>query len=405
MKQKIQEYLEKIKLKKIDVSSFSVKKTVCIVIPLALFLAVLWFFVYFSVREIIVLGNIHYTKEEITETVQSGIFGGNTFVVSHTRKNFSPEQLDLVDQISVEMKDEHTLQVTVQERQLIGYVQYLDCNLYFDSEGRVMNSVVREENTDEEEQQVLTAEAVGKSATSYVAAMKEAPLVKGLAFDSVQLHEILPVEDDSVFNTILGISRMINKYSIAPDAVVFDENLNITLEYADVTVDLGEDKLMEEKLARVAAILPSLEGKKGVLHMEDYDGSSENIVFSQAALTAEDPDEEDDTGTTVKTGTDAVSHEYALVLRESTDQSAADTQPALQEQASGTEQKSAGSQTSGTTQQGTSGQTSGTTQQTTGENQSEPLAEQQTTQQSGTSASGQGSQDIQISKPVLNNLP
>ena len=267
MKQKLQEYLQKIKKKLQDslqiirqklqdslpkikqwlgnqklksMPRFSPKLAAGIGIFLAVFVAVLWFFVHFSVHEVIVLGNIHYTKEEITDTVQRGLFGNNTLIVSRTHKSFSPDTLDLVDEIEVEMKDEHTLQITVQERQLIGYVQYLDCNLYFDSEGRVMNSVVRVEK-DEEEQQVLTAEAVGKTATSYVAAMKEAPEICGLDFPWARLHEVLPIEDTSVFNTILGISRMINKYSIFPDTVEFDEEMNISLLYGEITVNLGTD--------------------------------------------------------------------------------------------------------------------------------------------------------------------
>lgn len=383
MKQKIREYLDKIKQKSFDFSKISPKKAALVGIPLVLFLAVLWFFTHFSVRNVIVLGNIHYTDEEIAETVQRGLFGNNTYIVSHTRKSFSPDNMDLVDQIDVERKDEHTLQITVQERQLIGYVQYLDCDLYFDSEGRVMNSVVREEENGEEEQQALAAEAVGKSATSFVAAMEEAPLIKGLSFAWARLQEILPVEDESVFNTILGISRMVNKYSIAPDAVVFDENLDITLEYADVTVNLGPDKLIEEKLARVAAILPSIEGKKGELRMENYDGSSENIIFSQEALAGEALDEEG-TMASDKTGNEeTISHEYALVLRDDTQQSAVPEQQGEDQTAGGVQQSQ--EQTAGGVQQGQD-QTAGTGGQTNG------------------TSPGQGAQDIQINRPVLDNL-
>ncbi len=443
MKQKLQEYLQKIKKKLQDslqiirqklqdsllkikqwlgnqklksMPRFSPKLAAGIGIFLAVFVAVLWFFVHFSVHEVIVLGNIHYTKEEITDTVQRGLFGNNTLIVSRTHKSFSPDTLDLVDEIEVEMKDEHTLQITVQERQLIGYVQYLDCNLYFDSEGRVMNSVVRVEK-DEEEQQVLTAEAVGKTATSYVAAMKEAPEICGLDFPWARLHEVLPIEDTSVFNTILGISRMINKYSIFPDTVEFDEEMNISLLYGELTVNLGTDQLMEEKLARVAAILPSIEGKQGILHMEDYDGSSENIVFSQTLLAAEDiDDEEDETAQEEeKTEEDAegetVSHEYALVIREddteksasggdqtqSVDQKAGISSSDSSQPAAEDEPSESTDQTTGTAQTDETAQL-GMTDQTT-ENKKSDSAADATQQQSS------GTQEIQINKPVLNNLP
>ena len=417
--------------------------------------ALLSFINYYSLQNVTVLGNVHYTEEEIRAEVTRGILGNNTWVVSHTRSSFTPDDMELIDQIDVTMKDHHTLQITVQERQLIGYVQYLDCNLYFDSEGRVMDSVIREEengtDTADGEGEALTAEAVGKTATSFVAAMKEAPLITGLSFTHAQLHEILPVSDDSVFYTILGIARMINKYDINPDAVNFDENMQIILTYGDLTVNLGKDELIEEKLARVAAILPSIEGKSGILHMEDYTSGTQNIVFSQSVLAAEGIDEDEDANTgdaaddtaagedtagdstadtTSKTTTagqttGTVDHSYALVTvkkqqttsqnTDTTPQGSTTTETAGQSTVDTTQQTgTTGQSTTDTTQQGTTGTTSGTTQQgttgttggtaqqgstgtTTGQT---PSGTTGATGNTGTSGSG----DIQIDKPVLGNL-
>lgn len=416
--------------------------------------ALLSFINYYSLQNVTVLGNVHYTEEEIRAEVTRGILGNNTWVVSHTRSSFTPDDMELIDQIDVTMKDHHTLQITVQERQLIGYVQYLDCNLYFDSEGRVMDSVIREEengtDTADGEGEALTAEAVGKTATSFVAAMKEAPLITGLSFTHAQLHEILPVSDDSVFYTILGIARMINKYDINPDAVNFDENMQITLTYGNLTVNLGKDELIEEKLARVAAILPSIEGKSGILHMEDYSGSTQNIVFSQSVLAAEGIDEDEDTATgdaagdtaagedttgdsiadtTSKTTTSGqttgtVDHSYALVTvkrqqstsqntdttpqdststtTETTGQSTVDTTPQTGTAGQGTTdttQQGMTGTTGGAAQQGSTSTTTGTAQQgTTGTTTDQTSSG--TTGNTGTSSSG----DIQIDKPVLGNL-
>lgn len=413
--------------------------------------ALLSFINYYSLQNVTVLGNVHYTEEEIKAEVTKGILGNNTWVVSHTRSSFTPDDMELIDQIDVTMKDHHTLQITVQERQLIGYVQYLDCNLYFDSEGRVMDSVIREEengtDTADGGSEALTAEAVGKTATSFVAAMKEAPLITGLSFTHAQLHEILPVSDDSVFYTILGIARMINKYDINPDEVNFDENMQITLTYGNLTVNLGKDELIEEKLTRMAAILPSIEGKSGILHMEDYTSGTQNIVFSQSVLAAEgiDADEDTTTGdaagdttaaedtagdstadTTSKTTTagqttGTVDHSYALVAvkkQQSTSQNT-DTMPqdgtstttktTGQSTVDTTQQTdTAGQDTTDLTQQGTTGTTSGTTSQgststttgTAGQSTTGTTTGQNPSGSTGTSGSG----DIQIDKPVLGNL-
>ena len=417
---------------------------------LGILAALLSFINYYSLQNVTVLGNVHYTEEEIRAEVTKGIFGKNTWAVSHLKSSFMPDDMELIDQIDVTMKDHHTLQITVQERQLIGYVQYLDCNLYFDSEGRVMDSVIREEengtDTADGESEALTAEAVGKTATSFVAAMKEAPLITGLSFTHAQLHEILPVSDDSVFYTILGIARMINKYDINPDAVNFDENMQITLTYGNLTVNLGKDELIEEKLTRMAAILPSIEGKSGILHMEDYTSSTQNIVFSQSTLAAEGIDEDEDTttgdaagdmsaaedtegdstvDTTSKTTTagqptGTVDHSYALVAAKkqqstsqntdttpqdgtstttkTTGQSTVDTtqQTDTAGTTSGTASQGSSSTTTGTASQGSSSTTTGTAKQgTAGTTTGQTLAGS-----TGTSGSG----DIQIDKPVLGNL-
>ncbi len=428
-------------------------KALLVAMLLVFFIFLLSFINYYSLDSVIVLGNVHYTEDEIRSEVTKGLFGNNTWIVSRLKDSFVPENMELIDQIDVTMKDHHTLQITVQERQLIGYVQYLDCNLYFDSEGRVMDSVVSDtsESTDTagEGTEALTAEAVGKTATSFVTAMKEAPRINGLDFTSAQLHEILPVKDASVFYTILGIARMVNKYDINPDAVNFDETMQITLTYKDVTVNLGKDELIEEKLARVAAILPSIEGKNGVLHMEDYTSGTQNIVFSQNVLAAEDVDEDEtdtaadgstqtkDTTAESDTSTDgaaesaagdgtgsvssdtAVSdkntgkttdHSLALVTVKKQQTSAAQTEQTQTGNTTGN-QSTAGAVTSGsesqTTQQGTTQQNTtqqGTTQQGT--------TQQNTTQQGTTQqdAAGQltdgtaGSDNVQIDKPVLGNL-
>ena len=413
--------------------------------------ALLSFINYYSLQNVTVLGNVHYTEEEIKAEVTKGILGNNTWVVSHTRSSFTPDDMELIDQIDVTMKDHHTLQITVQERQLIGYVQYLDCNLYFDSEGRVMDSVIREEengtDTADSESEALTAEAVGKTATSFVAAMKEAPRITGLSFTHAQLHEILPVSDDSVFYTILGIARMINKYDINPDEVNFDENMQITLTYGNLTVNLGKDELIEEKLTRMAAILPSIEGKSGILHMEDYTSGTQNIVFSQSVLAAEGIDADEDTTTGDATGdttaaedttgdstadttsktttagqtTGTVDHSYALVAVKKQQSTSQNTDTTPQDGTSTTTKTigqstvdttqqigTAGQDTTDLTQQGTTGTTSGTTSQgststttgTAGQSTTGTTTGQNPSGSTGTSGSG----DIQIDKPVLGNL-
>ena len=95
------------------------------------------------------------------------------------------------------------------------------------------------------------------------------------------MDEKLPVENESVFNTVLGIARIVDKYEIQPDRWSLDDVYNITLHYGDIRVTLGPDTLLEEKITRVAAILPKISGKSGVLHLEDYSRDTVNIIFTE----------------------------------------------------------------------------------------------------------------------------
>ena len=112
--------------------------------------------------------------------------------------------------------------------------------------------------------------------------LSDVPLVTGLTFDHVTMNEQLPVEKPAVFRTMLALTRITEKYDITPDRVEFTENGEIILHYYDtVRILLGTDTALEEKMTRVAAILPSLSGLSGELHMEDYKDGNSSFVFSK----------------------------------------------------------------------------------------------------------------------------
>ena len=271
---------------------------------LAVAVLCVWFSVQYSVQNVSVIGNTRYSNDQIISEVQSGLLSDNVLYLSYKKKKYTPVNLPLVESIEVRMVDNHSIRITVQETQIVGYVRYLDCDMYFDANGRIVKSEVhgegkepQEESQDQTQEQDLPgAEPVlGKSATSYVAAMTEVPLITGLSFDRVQMQEVLPVKDQKIFNTILGVSRMLNKYQIIPEQVEFNEDSEVTLYYEKIRILLGEDRETEEKISRAAAILPELSGKSGELHLEDYNGSSENIIFSEGDSRKKAPERADQT--------------------------------------------------------------------------------------------------------------
>ena len=82
-----------------------------------------------------------------------------------------------------------------------------------------------------------------------------------------------------MLNTAVDLSTIFQKNDKIPDHIQFDSSYSISLIYGDVTVQLGKDENLEEKMNRVLAILPNLTGKKGILHMESV--SSDMNTFEE----------------------------------------------------------------------------------------------------------------------------
>lgn len=216
------------------------------------------FFMDYHVNTVYVDGSSHYSDEEIRNMVMDGVLGDNSMFLSLKYMNKSIENVPFVSKMSVEILDNNTIRIKVYEKAVAGYVEYLDNYMYFDKDGVVIEA--SNEKT------------------------KGIPLVTGMEFDHVAIREPLPVDDASVFESILSITQLVNKYNLSIDRIYFSGNGNITLFFDDIKVALGNSGDLDEKVMRLQYLLPELEGKQGTLRMENYTEETKSISF--------DPDEE-----------------------------------------------------------------------------------------------------------------
>lgn len=105
------------------------------------------------------------------------------------------------------------------------------------------------------------------------------PLVEGLQFDAVSLFDTLPAKDAGVFGMVKNLVTQIRKNNLNPDRILLNEENQMEMFFGSITVKLGTDDSLENKIARLMAIMPSIEGKSGVLHMEDVDENTDKISF------------------------------------------------------------------------------------------------------------------------------
>jgi len=218
---------------------------------LAGFLAVL----LFQIRDIEVLGNSHYTKEEIVEWVITDKYSTNSLYLLLKYQYMDTEEIPFVDKIEVSLKSPGKVRIRVYEKSIVGYVTYMGTNLYFDKDGIVVESSSE---------------------------LKEGiPRISGLEFSSLALYQKLAVEDDEIFHRILNITQLMKKYELTPDRIEFGTDLELTLYFEQVRVALGSSGSLEVKVGRLYELYPELEGRSGVFHMENYTENSKFISFEQ----------------------------------------------------------------------------------------------------------------------------
>lgn len=207
----------------------------------------------YKIKNVYVDGNVHYTDEEIMNIVMDGTFGDNSLFLSMKYKNKGIDDIPFVQTMDVAILSPDTIRITVYEKSLAGYVEYLGNYMYFDKDGTIV-----------------------ESSTSKTAGI---PQVTGLSFDYVVMYEPLPVEEREVFETILDMTLLLNKYSLSADRLYFDSDYEMTIYFADVKAAVGSGENIDEKVMLLQSILPDLEGKSGIIHLESYTEDTKNVTF------------------------------------------------------------------------------------------------------------------------------
>lgn len=220
------------------------------------FLAIALFLSYhYAVRHVIVEGNKHYSAQEVQSMVLKGYLGDNSLYLSLKYKNKEIKGIPFIDTMDVIIVSNDTIKISVYEKALAGYVEYLGRYMYFDNDGMIVEAA-----------KVTT---------------KGIPQVTGLNFDHVVLYEKLPVENDEIFQNILTITKLLNKYDVICDKIQFDSSYNVTLGYGKVKVNIGKLENLDEKLMQLPYILPSLEGESGTLDLQNYTQESKSVSFEK----------------------------------------------------------------------------------------------------------------------------
>ena len=207
----------------------------------------------YTIKNVYVEGNVHYTDGQIKEIVMDGPLGNNSLYLSMKYKNQGIEDVPFVDVMNVEILSPDTIKIIVYEKALAGYIEFMDNYLYFDRDGYVVeNSSIKTEGV---------------------------PRIAGLEFEYVVLGEKLPVKSDIIFTNVMDITKLLSKYELKADEIYFSTESDMTLIFGEIKVIVGGTKKLEEKIMNLPTFLGNLEGKRGTLNMENYTRESGMAIF------------------------------------------------------------------------------------------------------------------------------
>ena len=207
----------------------------------------------FKVKNIEYTGSQHYNNEELTKSIFNGK-SPNALLYFLFEKN-NQSVIPFIQKYDVEIGWPNKMIVTVYEKPIIGYVNYMGCDMYFDKDGVIVESSTK--------------------------TLSGIPQVTGLSFKSIVLNSKLEVSDSSVFSEILKLTQSFEKYEIIVDKIYFDVNNDVTLYMGDIKVLLGNSDKMIDKLNELKQMTPKLIGLKGTLHLEDYTTDTSYFIFKK----------------------------------------------------------------------------------------------------------------------------
>ena len=254
----------------------------------ALLIFVLVFFLGFRVTSVQVEGNSFYTDDQIKNMVINVPLAKNSILAGFINTEKSTKDASMIDSIRISRINRNTLLLQVEEKQMIGYIEFQGQCVNFDRQGII---------------QIITD-----------APLENVPKIEGIDVKEAVQGERLSGISRTKLYTILSVGKMLEKMENKPDRLGFNELNQLVMYYGDIEVRLGDDENMDEKINRLVGILPELEGMSGILHLENTTEDSESVVFDDSTQEEEvrqdqetdgENDQEDASGLEYSDGSDS----------------------------------------------------------------------------------------------------
>lgn len=205
------------------------------------------------IRTVTVTGSRWYTDDEIVSMVMDGKWGTNTLYCYYRSRFADHKSIPFVEDYKIVFKSPFEVEIIVYEKSIVGYVTYMSSNMYFDKDG-------------------IIVESTGEK-------LPDIPLVTGLNFGQIVLHQPLPVAEPEIFEEILNLTQILSTYSIEVDEIHYNAEREAELAIKKLRVKLGSNDDMNGKIAELSDILRDYPDLDGTLYLDTYDESNGNPMY------------------------------------------------------------------------------------------------------------------------------
>ncbi len=206
-----------------------------------------------KLTEITVTGNSYYSDEELIAIIFPEEKYYRTLYCILNYSFGEREDIPFIKSYDITLTGPNSVEIQVYEKSMVGYISYMGNYLYFDSEGYIVETSTQE--------------------------IDELLYIEGISFSYYVLNGQLQVEDPTIFDKLLTLSKLINQEEIEVESVYIDRDLNITLYVGDISVYLGQGTQLETKLNTLFDILPNLSGEQGTLYLDSYSTVNDVVEY------------------------------------------------------------------------------------------------------------------------------
>lgn len=224
-----------------------------LMIPLVLLLVAVVLFFTLRIQEVTVEGSEIYSQEQVIQHGMSGQFADHTIYFWLMNRLKGVPCLPFTQEIDVEWHGFNKITLHVYDKKISGCVKYMGQYVFFDKDGIVLQSLS--------------------------SPMEGVPIVTGIEFGKFTMNQAFDVEDDSLFETIMDLSLLIDHYDVQVDQIRFQEK-KVTLYSGKVQVFLGEKQFYDDDLAALSSVLQKTneEGMGGTINMEHFEPGDKIVL-------------------------------------------------------------------------------------------------------------------------------